>query len=347
MSFWDTFEEKKKETEQNQKEDLFAETVATLVNGNTNQYHDGEIISLSVADLIPLEDNPYDPKENDELEQLADDIKENGLLHELIVREHPKENGKYQILCGNNRYIALRDILHMESIPCKFKICKSESEAYSIAVRDNEKNRNPTPVERARAISLRLEKIKEDNAYGGLVSGQDNLQEKSYETVAREFDISKSDIYRWKNANNLTEEYKELFRNGSLKLASASIVGSLEEDLQERVYDATGGRKLTQKQAQIAKDFCKDNPDPDAESLKEAVFGTEKKTEKFPKRLKKLISDADRKSDEELWLFAEKWLTFGNKKEDEIRKTNEPEVPLDGQTAFDDDNKGGIHEFTE
>lgn len=356
MSFWDNFEERKQKAKDGQdaEEDLFAETVSTLVNGNANevakmaagQYADGAIVSLSMDDLIPLEDNPYDPKNEEDLKNLANDIKENGLLHELIVREHPKEKEKYQILCGSNRYRACKDILGMESILCKFRVCHSESEAYSIAVRDNEKSRKPTPVERARAIALRLEKIKEDNAYGGLAAGQEDLTEKSHETVAKEFDIHESDVYRWKNANNLTEAYKDLFRDGELKLAAATILGSMDEESQERVFDATSGKKLTQKQAQAAKDFCEENPEAEQDTLKEAILGSDKKPEeKFPKRLRNLISDADSKSNEELWAFAEKWLAFGNKKEEEEKKANEPEQPLEGQTAFDDDNKGGVHEL--
>lgn len=347
MSFFENWDENKAAAK-NLGDDLATKTVKALVTGNANevakenagQYADGAVVSVSVDELIPLEDNPYDPKDEEDLKNLADDIQENGLLHELIVREHPKEKDKYQILCGNNRYKACKDILGMTKVPCKYRVFKTESEAYSVAVRDNEKNRTPTPVERARAISLRLEKIKEDNAFGGLAVNQSNLTEQSHQTVAGEFGIHGSDVYRWKNANNLTEEYKNLFRDGKLKLAAADILGSMNQETQERVFDATKGKKLTQKQAQAAKDFCKENSEADQESLKEAILGPEKKPEeKFPKRLKKLIADADSKSDVELWTFAEKWLSFGCKKEEEERKLNEPEEQIEGQTSFADNTE--------
>lgn len=55
-------------------------------------------------DLIDYnEENDY---EASHIEELADDIKRNGLLHNLVVT--PKENGRYKLLAGERRLRAIR-----------------------------------------------------------------------------------------------------------------------------------------------------------------------------------------------------------------------------------------------
>ncbi len=275
---------------------------AAIVKEQLGSYTDGSVIEIPTADLIELEDNPYNAKNEEELRILADDIWEAGLIHELIVRDHPLQEGKYQVLCGNNRLRACRDILGMKSIRCKYRKFETEDEAYSMVVKDNELNRNVTPVEKARAIHLRLQKMKENQDYG---SG-----DRTSEIVARDFAINKSDVYRWDKAERLSNNYKNLFNTGDIKLSTAEILGSLPEEVQNRIWKVSGGKKLTAEQAGNAKTILALDEETTDDQLKLAIFAKEKKqtVKQPPVRYKTHIYDWDKLSPEEREKFVIKAL---------------------------------------
>ena len=80
--------------------------------------------------LIPNEHNIYHIDEKD-IQDLADDIEDNGLLQNLVVK--PLEDGNYLLVAGHKRYNAIkelvenRDLDKFSSIYC-YILDKNESE---------------------------------------------------------------------------------------------------------------------------------------------------------------------------------------------------------------------------
>lgn len=67
--------------------------------GNIKQ-DSNQIVMLNPDELIEIEDQPFRPYSPEKLEELAEDIKENGQISPCTVR---KKDGKYIILAGRNR----------------------------------------------------------------------------------------------------------------------------------------------------------------------------------------------------------------------------------------------------
>ena len=64
--------------------------------------------NLSLADIVP---NKYQPRKNFEeenLEDLANSIKERGVIQPIIVRNSIKDSTKYEIIAGERRWLAAR-----------------------------------------------------------------------------------------------------------------------------------------------------------------------------------------------------------------------------------------------
>ena len=59
------------------------------------------ITNIEIEKLKPFENHPYKVVENEEMNNLTQSIKENGILSPLIVR--PIENGEYEIVSGHRR----------------------------------------------------------------------------------------------------------------------------------------------------------------------------------------------------------------------------------------------------
>ena len=59
------------------------------------------ITYIEAEKLKPFENHPYHVKDDDEMMDLTESIKENGILSPLIVR--PIENNEYEVISGHRR----------------------------------------------------------------------------------------------------------------------------------------------------------------------------------------------------------------------------------------------------
>lgn len=107
-----------------------------------------------------LRPNPRQPRKYFDplaLQELANDISQNGLIEEIVVRQSLTEDDSFEIVCGERRTRACRDILHWLTMPVQIRIC-NDAELLRIALAENEQHQQLTAYERAMAYdSLRTE----------------------------------------------------------------------------------------------------------------------------------------------------------------------------------------------
>ena len=75
----------------------------------------GRIENIETKKLNEFKGHPFKVKEDAEMEQLVESIKENGVLNPVIVRE--LEDGSFEMISGHRRKRAA-EIASMEKIPC-------------------------------------------------------------------------------------------------------------------------------------------------------------------------------------------------------------------------------------
>ena len=56
---------------------------------------------IKLKDIDSFKNHPYKVENDDSIKELANSIKENGLINPLIVRQ--KENGRYELISGHRR----------------------------------------------------------------------------------------------------------------------------------------------------------------------------------------------------------------------------------------------------
>ena len=117
--------------------------------------------TVSIGDLSR---NPYQPREHfseEKLEELANSIKKNGIIQPIAVRPNKTENGKYEIVAGERRWIAAqRAGLH--EIPVII-LDLSDVESLEVAIVENIQRDDLNPVEEARGYKRLNEEFKYDH----------------------------------------------------------------------------------------------------------------------------------------------------------------------------------------
>ena len=117
--------------------------------------------SVSISDLSR---NPYQPRQyfsEEKLEELASSIKKNGIIQPIAVRPNKSENGKYEIIAGERRWIAAqRAGLH--EIPVTI-LNLNDVESLEVAIVENIQRDDLNPVEEARGYKRLSEEFNYDH----------------------------------------------------------------------------------------------------------------------------------------------------------------------------------------
>ena len=109
---------------------------------------------ISITDI---QKNPYQPRkefDGEKLDELAQSIKENGVIQPIIVRQSPVIG--YEILAGERRYRASL-LAGLKSIPAVVKQL-SDQEMMIQSIIENLQRENLNPIEEARAYESLVEK---------------------------------------------------------------------------------------------------------------------------------------------------------------------------------------------
>ena len=109
---------------------------------------------ISITDI---QKNPYQPRkefDGEKLHELAQSIKENGVIQPIIVRQSPVIG--YEILAGERRYRASL-LAGLTSIPAVVKQL-SDQEMMVQSIIENLQRENLNPIEEARAYESLVEK---------------------------------------------------------------------------------------------------------------------------------------------------------------------------------------------
>ncbi|WP_428817332.1 ParB/RepB/Spo0J family partition protein [Clostridium butyricum] len=200
--------------------------IASRVN-NINNTDDGFVQELDIDLLVPSENNFYGIRE---IEELAESIKEYGLMHNVVVRK--RNDGKYEILSGERRFRALREIDY-KKVPCRIvKDDVTELDAEVMLIQANMQQRELNLQEKMQGIK-RLQEIYTEKRKSG-----EKLQGKTRDLIGKHLGISGVQVGRYQKIDkDLIEPLKEKFNSEDITVTQAHTLSSLTESEQEIISD--------------------------------------------------------------------------------------------------------------
>ncbi len=212
-------------------------------------------IAMHKLDMYTDEDGnqPFDIDE-EKVEALSESIKENGQLEPIIVR---KKDGRYQILSGHHRYLAMRSMLAKYALATVVDV--SDLKAYMIVCESNIHHAAPPPSKLCK-IFLRYRAAGKEEK---LTAGQ----------LAKMFGISREQMYRIIAMEHLTEPTKELIDAGLISTNSIKQLRTLTPDQQDTLADYVYNedKKLTKGKCDKVIDLFIGKPDATAEDIDDLI----------------------------------------------------------------------------
>ena len=181
--------------------------------------------TVSISDLSR---NPYQPRQHfseQKLEELANSIKQNGVIQPIAVRQSKSDINKYEIVAGERRWLAAqRAGLH--EIPVNI-LELSDLESLEVAIVENIQRDDLSPIEEARGYKRLSDEFKYD-----------------HENISKLMSKSRSHISNTLRLLTLPNDIIAMLEEGSLTSGQARpLVGlanasSIAEEIVSKNYSA-------------------------------------------------------------------------------------------------------------
>lgn len=110
--------------------------------------------TLPINEIIPNKDQPRKTFDEIALQELADSIKQHGVLQPLLVR--PLTSGGYQLVAGERRWRASR-LAELKEVPVIIREL-TDTEAMEIAIIENLQREDLNPIEEAEGLQALIDK---------------------------------------------------------------------------------------------------------------------------------------------------------------------------------------------
>ena len=194
-----------------------------------------EIRQSNTVSISDLSRNPYQPRQyfsEEKLEELAKSIKKNGVIQPIAVRPIKAENGKFEIVAGERRWLAAqRAGLH--EIPVII-LDLSDVESLEVAIVENIQRDDLNPIEEARGYKRLNEEFKYD-----------------HESISKLMSKSRSHISNTLRLLTLPKDVLAMLEEGTLTSGQArpligiSNASSIAEEIVAKNYSARKVEYLT------------------------------------------------------------------------------------------------------
>ena len=192
-----------------------------------------KVVEIEISSIDDFPNHPFKVINNDDMKQMVESIKENGVLLPVIVRK--KDNDRYEMISGHRRKFASK-LAKLEKIPCIIKELTDE-EATIIMVDSNMQREKILPSERAFAYKMKLEAIKHQGKKDK-TSAQDVQKSKtSREIISDEEGKSRETIRRYIRLTELIPELLNLVDEETIAISPAVSLSYLKEEVQYMVLD--------------------------------------------------------------------------------------------------------------
>ena len=179
--------------------------------------------------VVPGSAQPRARIETESLAELADSIRQQGIISPIVVRI--KNQDQYEIIAGERRYQAAK-LIGLDTVPVIVREA-DQSQALAMALIENIQRENLNPIEEASGIQRLID-------YCGY----------THEEAAQAIGRSRSGVTNMLRLLGLTEEVKQMVTRGELEMGHARALLALEGAEQILVAKDIAARGLSVRQAE-------------------------------------------------------------------------------------------------
>ncbi|WP_206457913.1 ParB/RepB/Spo0J family partition protein [Anaerovorax sp. IOR16] len=211
---------------------------------NTDNY-----TMLPISQLQEFKNHPFQVRQDDEMTELVESIKQVGVVEPILVRCTSEEN--YEILAGHRRMTAAK-MAGLTDIPAK--IMNVDDDTATIIMTDtNLKQREKIlPSEKAKAYAMQIEIYKRQGKRTDLTSCQVGTKLDAGKIVADNNGDKKRNVYRYIRLNQLIPDLLEMVDEEDISFGAAYELSFLNQEEQGIVLDGICNARIKKVSIEMA-----------------------------------------------------------------------------------------------
>lgn len=211
------------------------------------------VMEIPLEEISDFPDHPFKVKMDESMIDMAESVKEYGVLVPALVR--PKPEGGYEMVAGHRRKMASQ-IAKRQTMPCIVRSL-TDDEATLIMVDSNLQRETILPSEKAFAYKMKLEAM---NRQAGrpsktnltpVVSDSNGIR--TNEVLAKQVGESRETIRRYIRLTELVTPILDMVDEGKVAMRPAVELSYLPKEEQEIVFDTMELEDCTPSHAQAIK----------------------------------------------------------------------------------------------
>lgn len=208
-----------------------------------------KIRDIPISDIDEFPDHPFKVLMDEDMEQLVESIKRNGVMTPATVRL--KDDGRYELISGHRRKKAC-ELAGLETLKCEVKDL-TRDEAIIVMVESNLQRSVVLPSEKAFAYKMRLEAMDRQGKRNDLTSTPLVSKSRSNEELADKVGESREQIRRFIRLTELVPEILQMVDERQIAFRPAVEISYLAEEQQYILLEAMSYNDATPSLAQAIK----------------------------------------------------------------------------------------------
>ena len=204
------------------------------------------IYDIDLLDIDPFPDHPFKVQDDEDMMNLAESIRTNGVLTPATVRK--KEDGRYELLSGHRRYRACQ-LAGLDSLRCEV-VDMDRDEAIIFMVESNFQRTKILPSEKAFAYKMRLEAMKRLPGRPSRNSVPVAQNKTSRELLGEQVGESPDQIRRYIRLTELIPELLDMVDEGEIAMRPAVELSYIPKLKQGEIWQRIEMEQCTPSHAQ-------------------------------------------------------------------------------------------------
>lgn len=217
--------------------DLFSTSEERALEAQTQE----RVMMLPVSELHDFPGHPFQVRDDEEMEKLAESITQHGVLIPGLVR--PRAAGGYEIVAGHRRKFASMKA-GIREMPVIVRDMDDDT-AVILMVDSNVQRENVLPSEKARAYKMKLDAMKRQGERTDLTSAGIRQKLSSVQKIADDAGEGKTKIQQYIKINDLIPELLEMVDGNEIKFNPAYELAFLRPEEQAVLYDILQAEEVT------------------------------------------------------------------------------------------------------
>jgi len=191
--------------------------------------------NIAITSLHPFAGNPYQVRDDAEMDALVKSIREYGIYTPLIVRPMEGQENEYEVISGHRRLYAAQKA-GLSEVPAL--IYPLDRSAAAIAVVDSNLHREHIlPSEKAFAYKLKMDALRHQGKRTDLTSSQIATKYNAAAQVGADTGESRDQVYRYIRLTNLIPALLKLVDEGRIAFSVAVELSYLHQSTQEHIAE--------------------------------------------------------------------------------------------------------------